>query len=193
MNSEVAAKLADYRRRIAELRGEMRALRATADPEGINDYEFATMEGPRRLSSLFGNERDLIVIHNMGVSCPNCTLWADGYNGIYDHLAARAAFVVSSPDPPETQQSFAASRRWRFPMVSHHGTDFAADMGYRSGTGGWLPGISVFRRVGERIVRTASAPCDLGDDYCTLWHLFDLLPDGPAGFRARLSYPQAEI
>jgi hypothetical protein len=24
-----------------------------------------------------------------------------GFNGIYDHLASRAAFFLSSPDPPE--------------------------------------------------------------------------------------------
>ena len=80
---------------------------------------------------------DLFVIHNMGRSCPNCTLWADGFNGIYPHIADRAAFVVASPDPPDVQQSFAASRGWRFPMVSHQGSSFAADMGYRSAIG-WL-------------------------------------------------------
>jgi predicted dithiol-disulfide oxidoreductase (DUF899 family) len=189
MPRDAAAKLDDYRRRIAELRREMRALRAAVQPEEVCDYEFATIDGPRRLSSLFGAKRDLIMIHNMGVSCPNCTLWADGYNGIYDHVLARAAFVVSSPDPPEVQQAFAASRGWRFLMVSHHNTSFAADMGFRSESGGWLPGISVFRMTRDRIVRTAATPSDIGDDFCTLWHLFDLLPDGPAGFRAQLRYP----
>jgi hypothetical protein len=74
-------------------------------------------------------------------------------------------------------------------MVSHHNTSFAADMGYRSESGSWLPGISVFRMVRDRIVRTAAAPSDIGDDFCALWHLFDLLPDGPAGFRVQLRYP----
>ena len=40
-------------------------------------------------------------------------------------------------------------------MVSHQGTDFAADMGYRSESGGWMPGVSVFRRDGDRILRVA--------------------------------------
>jgi hypothetical protein len=39
---DAAAKLDDYRRRIAELRREMRALRAAAQPEEVRDYEFAT-------------------------------------------------------------------------------------------------------------------------------------------------------
>ena len=56
---------------------------------------------------LFGSMKDLFVIHNMGSGCPYCTLWADGYNGIYEHLTSRAAFVIASPDSPAAQQRFA--------------------------------------------------------------------------------------
>ena len=73
-------------------------------------------------------------------------------------------------------------------MVSHAGTTFAADMGYRSETDGWLPGISVFRREGSRILRVSDAACDVGDEFCTLWHIFDMLPDGAAGFRPKFRY-----
>ena len=124
----------------------------------------------------------------MGSSCPSCTLWADGFNGIYHHLANRAAFVVCSPDPPAEQQRFASSRGWKFPMISHQGTTFAADMGYRSESGGWLPGVSVFRHDGARILRVADTRFHPEDDFCTLWHLFDLLPEGPAGWKPRFSY-----
>jgi predicted dithiol-disulfide oxidoreductase (DUF899 family) len=182
-------KLGDYRRRIADLRREMRTLRAEAGPEEVRDYELATPQGPVRLSRLFGDKRDLIVIHNMGVSCAYCTLWADGYNGIYHHLIERAAFVVSSPDPPDVQRTFAQERGWRFPMVSHAGTAFAADMGYRSEHGGWLPGVSVFRIERGRVLRVSDSPCDVGDDFCTLWHLFDLLPEGAGEFRPKIRYP----
>jgi predicted dithiol-disulfide oxidoreductase (DUF899 family) len=185
---DTSAKLADYRRQIAELRQQMRAVQASAEPEEVRDYELSTPNGIVRLSELFGDQRDLIVIHNMGVSCAYCTLWADGYNGIYDHLAARAAFVVSSPDPPDVQQRFAQGRGWRFRMVSHASTTFAADMGYRCETDGWLPGISVFRREGSRILRVSDAACDVGDEFCTLWHIFDMLPEGAAGFRPKFRY-----
>jgi predicted dithiol-disulfide oxidoreductase (DUF899 family) len=184
MRNDTVDRLAEHQRRIAELRREMRAIRAAATPEEVRDYEFATPNGPVRLSELFGTSRDLILIHNMGVSCPNCTLWADGYNGIYHHLIERAAFVISSPDPPEVQHAFAAARGWRFPMVSHQGTTFAVDMGFRSQRG-WRPGISVFRKDGARILRVADTPCDIGDDFCALWHLFDLLPEGADGFRPK--------
>ena len=185
---ESTAALAAYRRQIAELRRRMREVQADIEPEPVEDYVFTTPDGTSRLSDLFGDKRDLFVIHNMGASCPYCTLWADGFNGIYDHLANRAAFVVSSPDPPEAQHRFAAGRGWRFPMVSHRGTTFAADMGYRSESGGWLPGLSVFRRDGDRILRVADTGLQPNDDFCTLWHFFNLLPEGAGGWEPRFSY-----
>ena len=150
-----AKKLATYRNKIAGLREKMRTLQAAVEPEPVEDYDFATAEGTVRLSRLFGRKDDLIVIHNMGASCPYCTLWADGFNGLYDHLANRAAFAMSSPDAPALQKKFAAGRGWRFPMVSHKDTSFAADMGYRTEDGGWMPGVSVFKREGGRILRVA--------------------------------------
>ena len=186
---ETAEKLAAWRTQIAELRQKVREAQASVEPEPVQDYEFATPHGAIRLSQLFGTRQDLFVIHNMGRSCVNCTLWADGFNGAFPHIADRAAFVVSSPDPPDVQQSFAASRGWRFPMVSHQSSSFAADMGYRSASGGWLPGVSVFRRDGNRILRVADTSFEPGDDFCTVWHLFDLLPEGAAGWRPKYNYP----
>ena len=185
---DTAARLAAYRSQIAELRQKMREAQASVEPEPVRDYEFATPEGSVRLSQLFGGKQDLFVIHNMGRSCPHCTLWADGFNGLYPHIADRAAFVVSSPDPPDVQRSFAADRGWRFPMVSHQGSSFAADMGYHSAKDGWLPGVSVLRRDGERILRVADTGFEPSDDFCPLWHLFDLLPEGAAGWHAKFRY-----
>jgi predicted dithiol-disulfide oxidoreductase (DUF899 family) len=181
-------KLAAYREQIAELRRKMREVQAAVEPEQVADYVFATPSGSRSLSDLFGDKRDLFVIHNMGTSCAYCTLWADGFNGLYPHIADRTAFVVASPDLPNVQQRFAAGRGWRFPMVSHQGTTFAADMGYRSESGGWLPGVSAFQRDGARILRVADAGLHPGDDFCTLWHLLDLLPEGAAGWGPKFSY-----
>src|SRR5215831_1970163 len=167
---DARAKLVDYRRRIAELRQEMRAVQATAEPEEVADYELGSASGAVRLAQLFGDKRDLILIHNMGVSCAYCTLWADGYNGIHQHVVTRAGFAVSSPDRPTVQKKFAESRGWRFPMVSHAESTFAADMGYVSAKGGWMPGVSVFRREGDAIVRVSNTGFSPGDDFCSLWH-----------------------
>jgi predicted dithiol-disulfide oxidoreductase (DUF899 family) len=181
-------RLTAYRKRIGELRRRMRSVQRQIIPEPVDDYTFASTKGPIRLSQLFGSKRDLIVIHNMGSGCPNCTLWADGYNGLYPHVADRAAFVVSSPDSPALQRRFARSRGWGFPMVSHQGTTFAADMGYRARSGGWLPGVSAFRRTRDGIVRLNDTGFEPGDDFCAAWHLFDLFPDGAAGWHARFRY-----
>ena len=183
-----AKKLESYRGQIADLREKMRTLQAEVEPEPVEDYELATPNGPVRLSELFGGKDDLIVIHNMGASCPYCTLWADGFNGLYDHLADRAAFAVSSPDAPADQTRFAESRGWRFPMVSHQGTSFAADMGYRSEDGGWMPGVSVFKREGGRILRVADTGFSPGDDFCALWHLLGLFPEGAGGWAPKYRY-----
>jgi hypothetical protein len=51
-------------------------------------------------------------------------------------------------------------------MVSHQGTSFAEDMGYRSKSGGWLPGICVFKRDGRWILRVSDATFEPGDDFC---------------------------
>ena len=185
---DTAENLAALRGQIAELRRKMRDAQASVEPEPVQDYQFATSKGAVRLSQLFGSKRDLFVIHNMGRSCPQCTLWADGFNGIYPHIADRAAFVVASPDPPDVQQSFATGRGWRFLMVSHEGSDFAADMGYRSATGGWLPGVSVFRGEGDIIVRVADTGFEPDDDFCALWHLLNLLPEGAAGWQPKFAY-----
>jgi predicted dithiol-disulfide oxidoreductase (DUF899 family) len=183
-----SAKLAEYRREIAAIRQKMRAAQAGVEPQEVADYQLATLQGAVRLTELFAGKAHLILIHNMGTACPNCTLWADGLNGIYHHLADRAAVVVTSPDPPEVQQRFAQSRGWKFPMVSHQGTSFAADMGYRSESGGWLPGISVFKRDGKRILRVSDATFEPGDDFCALWHILDLLPGGAGDWAPKFSY-----
>ena len=187
--AEVNSKLADYRRQIASIRERMRETLAVVEPQEMQDYELTSTEGTVRLSQLFGDHEDLILIHNMGVSCSYCTLWADGYNGIHPHVVTRAGFAVSSPDRPPVQKKFAESRGWRFPMVSHAGTTFAADMGYVSTSGGWMPGVSVFRREGPTILRVSDTSFSPGDDFCTLWHFFDLLPGGVGEWPAAAKKP----
>jgi len=180
-------KLTAFRQQIADIRQQMRKVQADIEPQEVANYEFRVPDGIVTLTELFGDHEDLMVVHNMGVSCPGCTLWADGYNGIHQHVTSRAAFVVSSPDAPEVQQKFAASRGWVFPMVSHMGNSFAEDMGYRTATR-LLPGMSVFKLKANKILRVSDVTWSPGDDFCTIWHMFDLLPEGPAGWMPKLRY-----
>jgi predicted dithiol-disulfide oxidoreductase (DUF899 family) len=189
---ETKAALQAKRAEIIQLRDEMRALQSAVEPQAVADYELTGWNGPVRLSGLFGAHEHLILIHNMGRSCTSCTMWADGFNGVYDHLTSRAAFVVSSPDPVDVQRAFAAGRGWRFPMVSHAGTGFAAEMGYRrpgaTGEGGWWPGVSAFRRSEGELLRLSDTEMGPMDDFCVYYHLMELIPGGDPTFTPKFSY-----
>lgn len=184
---QASQSLNDYRQQIGALREKMRAVQADVEPQEVEDYTFSTTDGSVKLSALFGDHDDLFVIHNMGASCRYCTLWADGFNGVNDHLQNRAAFVLSSPDAPKKQADFKASRGWRFPMVSHEGTNFAADMGYQ-GDDGWQPGVSVFRKDGNRILRVSDTWFGPNDDFCSVWSFLDLIPEGSNGWEPKYKY-----
>ena len=185
--ADASEKLAHYRQQIADLRGKMRELQQSIEPEEVNDYEFSTTEGKVRLSELFGDKEYLFVIHNMGAGCRYCTLWADGFNGILPHIESRAAFVVASPDDPAAQQKFSTARGWHFRMVSYCDTGFARDMGYRSDDG-WLPAVSVFRKRGQKIYRVSDTSFQPGDNFCAIWHFFELLPEGASDWQPQYKY-----
>ena len=68
--AEVDGKLSDYRRQIAVIREKMRETLAAVEPQPVQDYELANNAGAVRLSELFGDHEDLILIHNMGSPVP---------------------------------------------------------------------------------------------------------------------------
>jgi len=185
--AESQQRINEFRHQIGDLRRQMRQLLTATPAQPVSDYEFKDAGGTRKLSELFGEHDTLFVVHNMGRACMYCTLWADGFNGILPHLENRAAFVLSSPDTPEEQQAFAAEREWKFRMVNHAGTTFSDDMGY-TGEHCLEPGISVFRRDGDSIVRVSDTPMGPYDEFCAVWHLFDLIPEGPDGWQPKYRY-----
>jgi predicted dithiol-disulfide oxidoreductase (DUF899 family) len=180
-------RLNELREQIAALRKEIRQTQSAVEPESVENYIFATVSGPVTLADLFGDKDTLFVIHNMGASCINCTMWADGFNGVLPHLESRAAFVVSSPDAPEKQQNFKESRGWKFRMVSHRGNNFAADMGYRSDKR-FHPGVSVFKKQNGKIVRVSDQELGPYDDFCSVWHFFDMAPEGAGDWSPQYKY-----
>jgi predicted dithiol-disulfide oxidoreductase (DUF899 family) len=177
---------------LKQLAARMNALRrdlVAGDPRPLPDYALLDHNGPVRLSELFGDRDDLIVIHNMGRGCPYCTMWADGLNGLLPHLEDRAAVVLSSPDAPDVQRAFAAGRGWRFRMISTAGSTFTADMGYQEPGGDYWPGVSTFRKQSDgSVVRVARDYFGPGDAYCGAWPLFDLLDGGAQGWEPKFAY-----
>ena len=179
--------LNELRKEFMHLREQMAKAQSDRAPEPVQDYLFAGIDGPVRLSDLFAQKSELFVIHNMGTGCAYCTLWADGFNGVSHHLLDRAAVVISSPDTVEVQQKFKADRDWQFDMLSTSDNSFALDMGYQNDQG-YHPGVSVFTNKNDQLTRVADTPFGPGDDYCAVWHLFGLLPDGSDSWQPKFSY-----
>lgn len=179
---------------ILSAKRQLAELRQLAPREPFEDHVLRGQDGGEvRLSELFQDKPDLILVHNMGRGCSYCTMWADGLNGVLPHLEDRAAFVVVSPDPPEVQKALAASRGWRFQMASAAGTPFTRLAGYEEPDGAPLPGVSTFRKRDDgRIERVAHTEFGPGDDFCSVWHLFDLLEGGPAGWEPQKRYSRQE-
>jgi predicted dithiol-disulfide oxidoreductase (DUF899 family) len=164
-------------------------LRRKAAPEPVEDASFEAKGGETvRLSDLFGEKDELILVHNMGRSCVYCTFWADGFNGMLPHLEDRAAFAVVTPDPVEKQAEFAKGRGWGFTMVRDPKGRFSARMGYGSDDGIY-PGCTTFRKLKDgTIERIASTPFGPGDLYNPAFHLFALLPGGTGDWGPRYKY-----
>ena len=155
----------------------------------VADYQLTGPDGASvKLSSLFGDQSDMIVIHNMGTGCAYCTLWADGFNGVVPHFENRAAFVVISPDDFTTQQAFALERGWRFRMVSSQGTTFRADLGFQTADD-LMPGYTVLHKDANGTITDVGKDFfGPGDNYSAIWHMFDLLPEGLNGWEPQFHY-----
>jgi predicted dithiol-disulfide oxidoreductase (DUF899 family) len=164
-------------------------LRNKVPLQEISDYELKNSKGKSvKLSQLFGKKDELLLIHNMGTDCPYCTMWADGFNGVLNHLKNRAAFVVESPNSPAVQKKFAASRGWKFEMVSSQESEFRTDLGFTSNSGDMAPGVSTFKKKNGKIYLASQSMFGPGDNYCSVWDLFDLLPSGASDWEAKFKY-----
>ena len=163
---------------LMKLRARAAELRRQIGSTEIPDYTFTGTSGEKvKLSEIFGSKDELILIHNMGRSCRYCTLWGDGFNGFTKHFESRAAFAVTTPDDHETMRRFGMERGWMFKMYSTEGTTFKRDMGFADEQGEPQPGVSIFKKSSEgKILHVTKDYFGPGDDYCSIWHFFDLLP-----------------
>jgi predicted dithiol-disulfide oxidoreductase (DUF899 family) len=170
-------KLAGIEKDLAKSRKKMLKIQAKLAHKEVEDYILKDRDNNDvKLSSLFGDKKDLVLIHNMGKKCKYCTMWADGFNGIYKHIEEKAAFVLVSPDAPEIQKEFANERGWKFNMYSGKDTNFIQDMGYYTEKDGYWPGASVFHKEDGKITRVSKTFFGPGDYFCSVWHFFGMLP-----------------
>ena len=175
------------------LQVELRGLQKKECKVLERDYVFSSTKGDVNLKELFGDKDDLIIIHNMGANCPYCTTYADGINGILEHLESRSAVVLLSPDDVSAQRDFAFSRGWKFNIISsyHHGEAFTKDMGFcepEDGPESVYPGFTCFHREGDEVSRTGFHHFDPGDEYCVLFPMMELLKEGVGDWAPKYKY-----
>jgi len=168
-DQEVAALEAQIFKLVQQLQRLQKENRGPA----VRNYSFSTLEGQATMLELFGGGNQLLLIHNMGQACRYCTLWADGFNGLVEHLESAMSVVLVSKDSPETQRRFANSRGWKFRLASHAGGDYIQEQSVMEG-GHNSPGAVAYERVGDTIYRKNTCEFGPGDLYCSMWSLLSL-------------------
>ncbi len=180
MNATIT-KLEDQ---IHALKDELTKERQSTKSQPVEDYVFNTSTGQKRLSDFFGGKDDLLLIHNMGRACNYCSLWADTLTGYAKHIQQRSGLVLVSPDSPEKMAETATRRGWNYPLATDPDGRFSKDMGYFSD--GPEPGVSAFHKNSDgTLARTGTAVFGPGDDFCPIWHLFDLFSHGANGWEPK--------
>lgn len=158
------------------------------------EYAFDTEHGSRTLHDLFGERSQLAVYHFMygddwEEGCPSCSFWADNFDGIGNHLAARdVSFVAVSAAPLEQLLADRDRMGWSFPWVSAAGTSFNNDFEVGGSRRynyqpteqpiGESPGFSAFARRGGQVFHTYSTYGRGLEAFNGAYHLLDLMPKG---------------
>jgi predicted dithiol-disulfide oxidoreductase (DUF899 family) len=175
--------------KIREKDEQLTELKKELAHQDVQEYEFETIDGKISLSALFADKEDLIVIHNMGKHCAYCTMWADGFNGVLQHIRNRTSFVVISPNNPEVQKEFSDGRGWKFTMVSAENNTFIKDMGFELEDGKYMPGVSFFHKdIQGNVTRTGKDFFGPGDVYSSPWQLFKFLKTGINNWTPKFNY-----
>jgi predicted dithiol-disulfide oxidoreductase (DUF899 family) len=175
--------------RIGELMVKLNELRRENVGPEVNNYSFNTFDGEVTLLDLFADKDKLLVIHNMGQACRYCTLWADGFNGLLQHLESAMSVVLVSKDDPEIQRKFANSRGWGFRLASHAGGDYIRQQTVMEGADN-MPGAVVYERKGDAIYRKSGSVFGPGDIYCSMWSLLGLAGLGAEDWTPQYRYWQ---
>jgi predicted dithiol-disulfide oxidoreductase (DUF899 family) len=168
----------------------------------VERYEFDDDCGVVTLDDLFAGRRQLVIYHFMfapeaETGCRSCAFWADHFDGIAPHLAARDTSLVAVSRAPLAKLR-AQSRRlgWRFRWVSAGDRSFNLDYGVafaQPGEAGGnvdynytlqhvpapdMPGVSVFCREEGAVYHTYSCYSRGLDTLNAAYHYLDLTPTG---------------
>ena len=166
-------------------------------------YLFDAADGRKTLADLFKGKNQLVVQHFMfapdwNEGCKSCSFWADGFERMIPHLAARDTTLVAVSRAPLPKLLAVRNRMgWTFDWVSSAASDFNYDYAvsftpddlksgnriYNFGTTDFsieeAPGISVFyRNEAGDIFHTYSCFARGLDMMNAAYHYLDLTPLG---------------
>ena len=102
------------------------------------DYVFDGPDGKTSLADLFKGRSQLVVQHVMfapdwNEACKSCSFWADGFERMVSHLAARDTTMVAiSRAPLQKLAAFKQRMGWTFDWLSSGSNAFNYDYGVRS-------------------------------------------------------------
>lgn len=203
-------QLSHDRDRLAEQRRNLPWVQVT------ERYELEGPDGKTTLAELFDGRSQLVIYHFMfgpdwKAGCKSCSFWADGFDGIAEHLKHRdVSFAAISRGPLAALSAFAARLGWRFRWYSSENTTFnhdynvsfteqelaTGDATYNFGTetprGTESPGISVFYKDPAGTIFHTYSCYSRGLDMMNLAYQFlDLVPKGRD--EAGLSFPMAWV
>lgn len=191
-NPTIDQQIKEKYKEIAELKKQQVALAKSAGLQEVANYSFKNKDGQEvTLEQLFGDKDELIIIHNMGKSCPYCTLWADGLSSVTPHIESRSGFALISPNDWETMRDFAAPRQWQFSYLSAADSSFIDDMGFRqeyNGKMSYMPGFTTFLKQDGKIYRVAYDYFGPSDFYAPIWHFIDMLHHSDREWHPKFSY-----
>jgi predicted dithiol-disulfide oxidoreductase (DUF899 family) len=121
-------------REFTRLRDELNEARRALPWERVDKtYIFDAPTGTTSLADLFDSRRQLIVWHFMfgpewQQGCSHCSFWADGWNGIVEHLKHRDTTMMAISQAPLAKiEAFKTRMGWSFAWVSAANTDFNFD------------------------------------------------------------------
>ena len=177
-------------------------LRRALPPGGEvpEDYAFDGVDGPVRMSELFG-DKDTLYLYNfmyrpgekglaLEVPCPSCTSIIDAVDGVARHLMHTVAFAVVAKVPIERFRAWGDERGWRFaPLYSSANNTFKRDYNAEDENELQWPIASVFTKQ-DGVIRhfwsseLFGAETDPGEhprhvDY--MWPFWKMLDTTPAG------------
>jgi predicted dithiol-disulfide oxidoreductase (DUF899 family) len=193
--NELLRAEADLRQRIEDVAAQRRALPLGGPVK--EDYTFETMdEDPIRLSELFQEGRDSLVVYNymygpaMESPCVSCTSILDALDGETPHITQRVNLAVVAKSPPARIREVQRERGWRFlPLLSSARNSYNLDYFGEDDKGAQWPMLNVFTRREGTIYHTYGtellyAPHPPGmdgrhvDSIWPLWNVLDFTPEG---------------